>query len=92
MSEYTTLTSYLEALVAERDALNTVDIDAIVEERISSIRAKIRADVVADVEHTKLVTDVKISTLTEAISIVTRTQEVEENEDEVPEVISDDTI
>lgn len=92
MSEYTTLSSYLDALVAEKDALDNVDIDALVEERLSSIRAKIAAEVEADIAHTKIINDAKISAIKDAIGIVARAvEEVEANEEEVSEVISEET-
>jgi hypothetical protein len=92
MSEYTTLSSYLDALVAEKNALDNVDIDALVEERLSSIRAKITAEVEADVAHTKIINDAKISAIKDAIGIVARAvEEVEANEEEVSEVISEET-
>lgn len=92
MSEYTTLSSYLDALVAEKNALDNVDIDALVEERLSSIRAKITAEVEADVANTKIINDAKISAIKDAIGIVARAvEEVEANEEEVSEVISEET-
>ena len=75
MSEYTSLTSYLEALKAEREALDNVDIDALVEDRLAEVKAKIRAEVVAEVENSKFATDIRVSAITDAIGIVTRALE-----------------
>lgn len=96
MSEYTTLTSYLEALEAEKQELNNVDIEAIVDERLAEMRVKVRAEVVTEIAHKTVVTDAQITAINNAITIVTRATEVadeisEENEDEVSEVISDET-
>jgi hypothetical protein len=91
MSEYTSLTSYLEALKAEREALNNVDIDALVEERLTEVKAKIRTEVVAEVETSKHDNDIRVSAITDAISIVTRALEAERVEAESSEVITDET-
>ena len=92
MSEYTTLSSYLDALIAEKNALDNVDIDALVEERLSTIRAKVLAEVEADVAHTKVVNEAKISAIKDAIGIVARAvEEVETNEEENSVVISEET-
>jgi hypothetical protein len=91
MSEHTTLTSYLGALIAERESLNNVDIDAIVEERIFDMRARVKAEVVADVENSKHDADVRIQTITTAISIIASVVEVSEDEENVSEIITDET-
>ena len=93
MSEYTTLTSYLEALEAEKEELNNVDVEAIVDEKLAQKRAEVKAEVVADIALKTVVTDAQIAALTNAIAIVTRATEVAEeiDEDEVSEVISDET-
>ena len=89
MSECTSLTSYLEALKAEREALNNVDVDALVEERLAEAKAKIRAEVEADVVHTKFVKDIEISAITKAINVITPV-EVPEEEAESSEIITDE--
>lgn len=91
MSEYTSLTSYLEALKAEREALENVDIDALVEDRLAEVKAKIRAEIVAEVENSKFATDIRVSAITDAIGIVTRALEAEKVEAESSEVITDET-
>lgn len=94
MCEYTTLTSYREALEAEKVALENADIDALTEEKLAEVRSKIREEIVADIENKKFVADVKISAITDAIEIVERNlaNEQEEVTDEVPtETISDET-
>lgn len=90
MSEYTSLTSYLEALKAEREALNNVDVDALVEERLAEAKAKIRAEVEADVVHTKFVKDIEISAITKAIGVITPVAEPEDAEVESSEIIPDE--
>jgi hypothetical protein len=91
MSEYTSLTSYLEALKAEREALENVDIDALVEDRLAEVKAKIRTEIVAEVENSKFATDIRVSAITDAIGIVTRALEAEKVEAESSEVITDET-
>ena len=91
MSEYTSLTSYLEALKAEREALDNVDIDALVEDRLAEVKAKIRAEGVAEVENSKFATDIRVSAITDAIGIVTRALEAKKVEAESSEVITDET-
>ena len=91
MSEYTSLTSYLEALKAEREALENVNIDALVEDRLAEVKAKIRAEIVAEVENSKFATDIRVSAITDAIGIVTRALEAEKVEAESSEVITDET-
>jgi hypothetical protein len=90
MSEYTSLTSYLEGLKAEREALNDVDVDALVEERLAEAKAKIRAEVEADVVHTKFVKDIEISAITKAIGAITPVVVPEEEEAESSEIITDE--
>lgn len=97
MSEYTTLTSYLEALVAEKEELANVDVEAVVDARLAQKRAEVTAEVVAEIAHKSVVAEAQITAVTNAIAIVTRAMEVadeigEENEDDVSEVISDETI
>lgn len=98
MCEYTTLTSYKEALVAAREALDNIDVDALVENRLAEMRANIKAEIVSDIDKDKLVADVKISAIEDAIAIVERNLALEaeaaqeEVTDEVPtEAISDET-
>lgn len=98
MCEYTTLTSYKEALVAAREALDNIDVDALVENRLAEMKANIKAEIVSDIDKDKLVADVKISAIEDAIAIVERNlaleaeAEQEEVTDEVPtEAISDET-
>lgn len=91
MSEYNALSSYLQALVADRETLNRVDIDAIVEERISDMRARVRAEVISDNERAKHDADVRIEAVTTALSIIASVQPDAEDEDTVSEVISDET-
>lgn len=96
MSEYTTLTSYLEALVAEKEELNNVDVEAIADERLAQKRAEVKAEVEEEIDHKSVVTEAKIVAITDAIAIVTRTVEqaeesVEADEDEVSAVIPDET-
>lgn len=96
MSEYTTLTSYLEALEAEKVALANVDVEAEVDERLAQKRAEVKAEVVAEIALKSVVTDAKINAINEAIAIVTRPVEVSEefdeaDEDEVSEVVPDET-
>lgn len=98
MCEYTTLTSYKEALVADREALDNIDVDALVEERLAEMKANITAEIVSEIEKDKLVADVKIIAITDAIQIVERNLALEaqatqeEVTDEVPtEAISDET-
>lgn len=89
MSEYTALSSYLDALVGDRNELDCVDIDAKVEERISEMRARARAEVIAEVEGLKHDADVRIEAFKMALNIVSSC--VEPEVDEVPEIISDET-
>lgn len=93
MSEYTNLTSYREALEAERASLANVDIEALVEARIAEIRAQIRDEVTSDIKAKMFVVDIKMATISEAIEIVERNLAMSaEVEDEVPtEPISDET-
>ena len=96
MSEYTTLTSYLEALKTERVELDNVDVEAVVDARLAQKRAEVKAEVEAEIAHDVLVTEAKIVAITDAIAIVARPVEVpqevaEENEVEVSEIISDET-
>jgi hypothetical protein len=96
MSEYTTLTSYLEALVVEKEVLNNADVEAMVDARLAQKRAEVKAEVEAEISLKSVVTDAQITAVTNAIAIVTRSMEVAdeidgENEDEVSEVISDET-
>lgn len=91
MSEYTSLTSYLDTLKAEREALENIDVDALVEERLAEVKAKIRAEVVEDVKNTIYVTDIKIEAIADAIKIVSRAFESEKVEEESSEIITDET-
>lgn len=72
MYEYNALTSHLEALKAQREALDYVDIEALVEERLAEKKSEIRAEITTEVEKNKFVTDVKIEAVTDAINVVTR--------------------
>lgn len=95
MSEYTTLTSYLEALLAEQEEINNIDVEAVVDERLAQKRAEVRAEVVTEIAHKSVVTEAQITAITNAIAIITRVPEVadeiSEEDDEVSEVISDET-
>jgi hypothetical protein len=96
MAEYTTLTSYLEALVSEKEAYANADVNAIVDERLAQKRAEVKAEVEKEIAQNSLIAEAKICAITDAIAILTRPTEVaeevvEENEDEVSEVISDET-
>ena len=91
MVEHNTLSSYLEELYGEKEALENVDIDALVEERIATMRARVKSEVIATVETSKHDVDIRIETLTNAIGIVSRRVEVEDDEDAVCEIISDET-
>ena len=91
MVEHNTLSSYLEELYGEKEALENVNIDALVEEKIATMRARVRAEVVTTVEESKHDVDIRIETLTNAIGIVSRRVEVEDDEDAVCEIISDET-
>ena len=92
MSEHTTLTSYLEALVGDKEILETVDVEALVEERLSDMKARVKAEIVAEIEHDKVVVEAKIEAVKNAITIVANANaQAEEDEDDVSEVVSDET-
>ena len=92
MFEHNTLSSYLEELYGEKEALENVNIDALVEEKIADMRARVRAEVMTAVESSKHDVEIRIETLTNAIGIVSRRVEVEvEDEDAVCEIIDDET-
>lgn len=96
MSEHSTLSSYLDALITKKEALDNIDIGAAVDERLADMRARIRAEVVAEVNHASLVVDAQIDAIRTAVEIVTRPVEApkqvsEESEYEVSEVITDET-
>lgn len=91
MSESISIASYLEVLKAEKEALNNVDIDALVEERLAEAKAKIRAEVEADVVHTKYVKDIEISTITKLLGFISPAEETEVEEAESSEIITDET-
>ena len=96
MSEHSTLSSYLEALLTKKEALDNINIDAAVDERLVDMRAKIRAEVVAEVNHASIVVDAQIDAIRTAVAIVARPVEApeqvsEESEYEVSEVITDET-
>jgi predicted membrane GTPase involved in stress response len=90
MVEHNTLSSYLEELYGEKEALENVDIDALVEEKLTDMRARVKAEVLTVVETSKHDVDIRIETLTNAIGIVSRRVEVED-EDAVCEIINDET-
>lgn len=96
MSEHSTLSSYLEALITKKEALDNINIDAAVDERIADMRAKVRAEVVAEINHASIVVDAQIDAIRTAVAIVDRPVEEaeqvsEESEYEVSEVITDET-
>lgn len=90
MSEYTSLTSHLEALKAERRELDFVDIDALVDERLAEVKSKIKQEVVAEVASQKFVAEIKIDAIEEALQVVARAREAEKAEVvESSEIIND---
>lgn len=96
MSEHSTLSSYLEALITKKEALDNINIDAAVDERLADMRAKVRAEVVAEVNHASIIVDAQIDAIRTAVAIVARPVEEaeqvsEESEYEVSEVITDET-
>lgn len=91
MSEKTILSSYLEALMVERNRLDNVDIEALVDEKVAEIKADIRQKVVLENENAKHDADVSIRTIKSALEVIAQTLEVSESEEEVSEVISDET-
>jgi hypothetical protein len=95
MSEHTTLTSYLEALINEKERLANVDVEAVVDERLAQQRAEVKAEVEKEISINTVVTEAKISAITDAIAILTRPDEVaeesDEEDDEVSEVVPDET-
>lgn len=70
MSAITTLTEILNSLVAERAEIENVDVDSVVKAKLAEIEAKVRAEVEAEIEHSKKVVDIKIETLENAIEQV----------------------
>lgn len=97
MCEYTTLTSYKEALEDEKVALENVDVEALTDARLVEVRAEIRAKIVKDVEEKKFINNISLITITNAIEIEERKLAIEQEAqeevtDEVPtETISDET-
>lgn len=96
MSEHSTLSSYLEALLTKKEALDNINVDAAVDERLADMRAKVRAEVVAEVNHASIIVDAQIDAIRTAVAIVARPVEEaeqvsEESEYEVSEVITDET-
>lgn len=96
MSEHSTLSSYLEALITKKEALDNINIDAAVDERLADMRARIRAEVVSEVNHASIIVDAQIDAIRTAVAIVARPVEApeqvsEESEYEVSEVITDET-
>jgi hypothetical protein len=90
MSEYTSLTSHLEVLKAERRELDFVDIDALVDERLAEVKSKIKQEVVAEVASQKFVAEIKIDAIEEALQVVARAREAEKAEVvESSEIIND---
>lgn len=96
MSEHSTLSSYLEALITKKEALDSINIDVAVDERLADMRAKVRAEVVDEINHASIVVDAQIDAIRTAVAIVARPVEVteqvaEESDYEVSEVITDET-
>jgi hypothetical protein len=96
MSEYSTLSSYLEALITKKEALDNINVDAAVDERLADMRAKVRAEVVDEINQASIVVFAQIDAIRTAVEIVTRPVEApeqvsEESEYEVSEVITDET-
>jgi hypothetical protein len=96
MSEHSTLSSYLEALITKKEALDSINIDVAVDERLADMRARVRAEVVAEVNHASIIVDAQIDAIRTAVAIVARPVEgleqvAEESEYEVSEVITDET-
>lgn len=96
MSEHSTLSSYLEALITKSEALDNINIDAAVDERLADMRARIRAEVVAEIDHASIIVNAQIDAIRTAVAIVARPVEApeqvsEESEYEVSEVITDET-
>ena len=91
MSENTALTSFLEALESEKIALDSANIDVMVEDRIAAMRAKIRAEVEADIVERRKVIDIRIDTINQLVQVISLVATPEVDESEVSEGISDET-
>ena len=91
MSENTALTSFLEALESEKIALDSANIDVMVEDRIAAMRAKIRAEVEADIVERRKVIDIRIDTINQLVQVMSLVATPEVDESEVSEGISDET-
>ena len=91
MSENTALTSFLESLESEKIALDSANIDVMVEDRIAVMRAKIRAEVEADISERRKVIDIRIDTINQLVQVMSIVATPEVNEPEVSESISDET-
>ena len=77
MSALVTLREFLTALEAERADLENADVDKIVEERLAEIKVKVRAEVEAELSTAKLVANVKVKNIEEAIAKVELAEEAE---------------
>lgn len=70
MSALMTLKEFHAELVAEREALENVDVDKRVQERLAEIEVSIRAEIEAEISTQKLVADIKVANTEKAISLV----------------------
>jgi hypothetical protein len=98
MSALVTLREFQTALVTERADLEDVNIDKIVEERLAEIKVKVRAEVEAEISTAKLVADVKVKNIEEAIARVELAEaqaqaeaELADSDSEEPLEISEDS-
>lgn len=78
MTKVVRLTEYLDSVKAERNALETVDIDAVVAERLEAIKFKIRGEIIEEIEKQKFVADIRIKAIEDALQIVSAPVESEE--------------
>lgn len=78
MTKVVRLTEYLDSVKAERNALETVDIDAVVAERLEAIKLKIRGEIIEEIEKQKFVADIRIKAIEDALEIVSAPVESEE--------------
>jgi hypothetical protein len=70
MSALTTLKEFHAELVSERDALENVDVDSKVKEKLAEIEVSVRAEIESELSHSKLVADIQIKNIEKAISRV----------------------
>ena len=71
MPEITRLTEFLRCIQAEKIQLDNYDVDACVTARLESMRPQITEEIKGEIEHKKLVADVKISTIESVIDLLT---------------------